>query len=85
MAGSATSLEVVNSVVAALGFALAAASLTWQAITWRLSGGRVKAELLQGAIQRAGIASQRIQPRYMTFGLDTRRGECPCAPAPPLG
>ena len=30
---SATSLEVVNFVVAALGFALAAVSLTWQAIT----------------------------------------------------
>jgi hypothetical protein len=56
LAGSAISLDLVNSAVGAAGLLLASASLTWQAITWRQSGALAKIELLQGAVASSGAA-----------------------------
>jgi hypothetical protein len=56
-------LDVVNTAVAAAGFGLAAASLTWQSVTWRLSGSRAKAKVLKAAIQQTGTA-------YATLPVD---------------
>jgi hypothetical protein len=65
-----TALEVASIVVGAGGLALAAASLTWQAVTWRLSGGRVKAELLVGAIQTIGNMSVTFPAGHPLKDLD---------------
>lgn len=55
---------MINSIVGTLGLVLAATSLTWQAVMWRLSGGRARAELRIGAIQRVGDA-------YVTLPVNT--------------
>jgi hypothetical protein len=41
--------QVVTLVIAVLGLALSVAALTWQAVTFVLSGSRAKVELLHGA------------------------------------
>ena len=55
-ASNTSSLDIVNAVIAVLGFVLAAASLAWQTITWRKSGGVAKADLFLGAIEHTGAA-----------------------------
>ena len=44
------SLDVANTLIAAAAFAAAAASLAWQAVTWKLEGSRASAELRVGAL-----------------------------------
>ena len=55
-------LDVINAGVAAAAFALAAVSLAWQAITWKLSGSRAKVRVLKGAIQGNGTALLTLPP-----------------------
>jgi hypothetical protein len=46
--------QLVTLIIAVVGLALAVASLTWQAVTFVLSGSRVKVELHHGAHDGAG-------------------------------
>lgn len=54
-------MDVVTLVIAVAGLALAAVSLTWQVVQHRLSGARVKAELLWGGRGPARIISGPIR------------------------
>jgi hypothetical protein len=54
VSGSGVSpLDVANTLIAAAAFAAAAASLAWQAVTWKLEGSRASAELRVGALHRS--------------------------------
>jgi len=52
-----TPLEIVTLVIAVVGVVLAAATFAWQLAEWKLSGDRVKVQLLLGAIGRGGIVT----------------------------
>lgn len=47
-------MEIATFVLAVVGTVLAAASLTWQAATYVLTGGRVSVELRTGALHASG-------------------------------
>ena len=53
----AASSDTTTLVIAVVGLALAAASLAWQAATFALTGSRVKAEILHGALGRGGLVT----------------------------
>ncbi|MGH9250867.1 MAG: hypothetical protein ACRD0W_15280 [Acidimicrobiales bacterium] len=52
--GSVTSIDVVNLAIAILAFGLAVGSLVWQFALYRLTGGRVKLEPIQGLAHISG-------------------------------
>lgn len=52
MAASSGASDTTTLVIAVVGLALAAASLAWQAATFALTGSRVRADFLFGAIGR---------------------------------
>lgn len=57
VAGSgASGLEVFTAALARASFVLGAGSLTWQGVTWRLGGIRVRAKVLKGAIHEHSLA-----------------------------
>ncbi len=65
-------------VIAVVGLVLSVASLVWQATTFRLSGPRVRVELLIGAVSRNGFATaplgsgwQRSLEQLQANGLPT--------------
>lgn len=74
MANSSSPLDVANTVIATLGFVMAAASLTWQAISWRLSGSRASAELLIGALRHSGVYIT-LPPRSSTEAVELFKKE----------
>jgi hypothetical protein len=47
-------MEVATFVIAVFGAVLSSVSFTWQAVTYVMSGGRVKTELLVGVKERTG-------------------------------
>lgn len=69
------SMEVGSLLVAALGVVLGTASLTWQAATYALSGGRAKVELRVGAMHAAGSGMVTANPRNLSEGWATLHAE----------
>jgi hypothetical protein len=55
-------LDVVTLVFAVLGVVLAVGSLSWQAITFFLSGARVKADLMLGGLGPGGAIVWEVGP-----------------------
>lgn len=55
-----TSIEIITLVIAVFAAVVSVASLTWQVAEWRLSGHRVKVDLLLGAMGRGGLATGKM-------------------------
>jgi hypothetical protein len=56
-AATSSGTDTTTLVIAVVGLALAAASLAWQTATFALTGSRVRADILRGAIGRGGLVS----------------------------
>lgn len=54
-----TGYDIIALIVAGVGVILGAASLGWNLAEFRLSGPRIKAHLMFGALGNGGIASKR--------------------------
>jgi hypothetical protein len=52
-----TGTDRITLVIAVVGLVLAAASVAWQFATFTLTGSRVKAKILRGAIGRGGLVT----------------------------
>src|SRR5712691_8879176 len=72
---NASRLDILNAITACLGFALASASLIWQAITWRLAGGIARADLYFGAIDDSGVAYVTLPAKSSLVDVDILRGD----------
>ena len=60
-----SSLDVANTIIAAAAFAAVAASLVWQAVTWKLEGSRVSAEHDQVPLGGAEAVQTGIPRAYL--------------------
>lgn len=59
-------MQAASLLVAVLGVVMAAASLTWQAASFVLTGGRPKIDLKPGALAADGGSMVLVEPRQFT-------------------